>query len=195
MYTDQTTNARYGRIVLGSYTAFNGLLLIAACAGSWFLAARADSHGIAPNTSFGFRSQQTLASLHGWYAAQRVGFHFAAVANTVIAAAVFAVIAVAFIRRWNAAWMLVAPIIGGIAVGVCFMIAGQRANHAAVSVETSAAPTAELMVPAAGARGGDGGGVGCGEGGWCGDGWGPSPQAHGRTPSPADFLHSSAAWP
>jgi hypothetical protein len=84
--------------------------------------------------------------LHGWYVAQRVGFHFAAIANTIIAAAVFAVVAVALIRRWNAAWILVTPIIGGIAVGVCSMIAGQQADRAAISVEASAAPTAELMM-------------------------------------------------
>jgi hypothetical protein len=146
MNIDQAANARYGKIVLVSYTVFNGLMLIVACAGSWFLAARANSHGIAPNTSLGFRSQNTLASLHRWYVAQRVGFHFAAIANTIITAAVFAVVAVAFIRRWNAAWILVTPIIGGIAVGVCFMIAGQQADRAAISVEVSAEPTAELNV-------------------------------------------------
>ena len=63
---DQTPNARYGRMMLRIWTASNGLLLIVVSAGLWFFAARANSHGIPPNTSLGFRSQQTLASLHGW---------------------------------------------------------------------------------------------------------------------------------
>jgi hypothetical protein len=65
--------------------------------------------------------------------------HFAAVASTVITAAVFAIVAVAYTRRVNPMWILIVPVVGGIAVAVCFMIAGQRADHAAISVETSAA--------------------------------------------------------
>jgi hypothetical protein len=145
IYTGETPNARYGRIVLGIYAAVNGLLLIAVCASTWFFTARANSHGIAPNTTLGFRSQHTLASLHGWYVAQRVGFHFVAVAATVITVAVFAVVAVAVIRRMNALWILIVPVIGAIALAGCFMIAGHRADHAAITVETphsaSAAPT------------------------------------------------------
>jgi hypothetical protein len=124
----------------------NGFLLAVVCAGVWFLALRSSSHGIAPNTSLGFRSQHTLASLQGWYAAQRVGFHFAAVADTIITAAVFAIVAVAFIRRLNPMWILIVPVIGGIAVGVCFIIAGHQADHAAISVEIPAATTAESTV-------------------------------------------------
>jgi hypothetical protein len=136
IYTGETANARYGRIVLGIYTALNGLLLIVGCAGAWFFNARANSHGIAPNTTLGFRSQHTLASLHGWYVAQRVGFHFVAVAATAITVAVFVIVAVAFIRRLNALWIFIVPVIGAVALAVCFMIAGHRADHAAISVET-----------------------------------------------------------
>jgi hypothetical protein len=138
-YTDQTPNARYGRISIRINAGLNLLLLTVICAGLWFLAARANSHGIPPNASLGFRSQHTLASLRGWYVAQRVGFHFAAVASTVVTAAVFAIVAVAYTRRVNPMWILIVPVVGGIAVAVCFMIAGQRADHAAISVETSAA--------------------------------------------------------
>lgn len=143
MNIDQAANARYGRIVLVSYAVLNGLLLTVVCAGAWFLAVRANSHGIAPNTSLGFRSQHTLASLHGWYVAQRVGFHFAAVADTIVTVVVFAIVAAAFIRRLNPIWILIIPIIGGIGVGVCFMIAGQKADRAAISVKTTDAPKAE----------------------------------------------------
>lgn len=150
MDIDQTPNARYGRIVLRIYAALNGLLLIVTCAGLWFFAVRANSHGIPPNRSLGFRSQHTLASLHGWYVAQRVGFHFVAVAVTVVTAVVLVIITVAYIRRLNPMWILIVPIIGGIAVGVCFMIAGQKADHAAISVET---PKAEPHVsPDVGSR-------------------------------------------
>ena len=142
MDIDQTVNARYGRIVLGLYAGFNGLLLLAASAILWWLNARAHRHGIAPNTTLGFRSQHTLASLHGWYVAQRVGFHFAAVATTVITVAVLVAIAVAFIRRLNPMWILVMPILGGVAVGVCVVLAGHRADHAAISVETPASASA-----------------------------------------------------
>ena len=150
MYTDQTPNARYGRITVRISTALNGLLLIVICAGLWFFAARANSHGIPPNTTLGFRSQRTLASLHGWYVAQRVGFHFAAIAVTVVIAVVFAIIAVAYVRRVNPMWILIVPVIGWIAVAVCFMIAGHYADQAAISVET---PKAEShMSPDVGSR-------------------------------------------
>ncbi len=56
-----------------------------------------------PNKSLGFRDDQTLVSEHGWYAAQRVGFHVGAIAATAITLVVFAVVAVillaAFTRR------------------------------------------------------------------------------------------------
>src|SRR5277367_1901249 len=127
-YTGQTPNARYGRIILGSYAALNGVLLVVVCAGAWILAARANSHGIAPNTTLGFRSEHTLTSLHGWYVAQRVGFHFVAVSATIITVAVLGTIAVVFVRRLNAMWILIVPIVGGLAVGACVLIAGQRAD-------------------------------------------------------------------
>jgi hypothetical protein len=144
IYTGQTPNARYGRITIRIYAGLNLLLLVVVCAGLWFFVAKADSHGIAPNTSLGFRSQHTLASLHGWYVAQRVGFHFAAIGTTIITAAVFAIVAVVYIRRLNPMWVMIVPIIGAIAVAVCFMIAGQKADHAAVSVEPSAARVTHL---------------------------------------------------
>ena len=139
MYTDQTPNARYGRITLRIWTVSNGVLLIGVSAGLWFFAARANSHGIQPNTSLGFRSQRTLASLHGWYVAQRVGFQFAAVATTVITVAVLAIVAVAYIRRLNPMWIMLVPVIGALAVGACLIVAGQRADHAANAVEGLAA--------------------------------------------------------
>lgn len=145
MNIDETANARYGRLVLSIYAAFNGLLLIAVCAGLWFFSARANSHGIPPNTNLGFRSQHTLASLRGWYIAQRVGFHFAAIADTIITAAVFMIMAAVFFRRLNPMWILIVPIIGGITVGVCLIIAGHQADEAAISIERSAAPKAEPM--------------------------------------------------
>jgi hypothetical protein len=43
----------------------------------------------------GFRDQQTLASTQGWYAAQRAGFHIAAITETVVTAGVLAFAAVA----------------------------------------------------------------------------------------------------
>lgn len=61
-----------------------------------------------------------------------------------------AILAVVYFRRLNPVWIVIVPVIGGIAVGVCFMIAGQRADHAAICVET---PTAESDVsPAVGLR-------------------------------------------
>jgi hypothetical protein len=141
-YTGETANARYGRIVLGSYAALNALLLLVVCAGAWILTARANSHGLAPSTTLGFRSEHTLTSLHGWYVAQRVGFHFVAISATVITVAVFAIVAVAFVRRLNAMWILIVPIVGGLAIGACVMIAGQRADHAATTVETPPAHSA-----------------------------------------------------
>jgi len=144
MDIDQTPAARYRGRTMGFYLAFNGLLLVAVSAGSWFFAARANSHGIAPNTSLGFRSQHTLASLHGWYVAQRAGFHFAAIAATVITAAVFAIVAVALMRGLKPIWLMILPVVGQIAVAGCFIIAGHRADQAALTVETppshSAAP-------------------------------------------------------
>jgi len=142
MDIDQTANARIGRIVLGVYAGFNGLLLVIACGVLWWLNTRAHHHGISPNTSLGFRSQHTLSSLHGWYVAQRVGFHFAAIAVTVITVAVLAVLAVAFVRRLNPMWVLLVPILGGIATGLCVVLAGHQADHAAISVETPPAHSA-----------------------------------------------------
>jgi hypothetical protein len=138
MNIDPEVNARYGKLTIGSYLGVNAFLLIVVAGGSWFFASRANNRGIPPNTSLGFRSQYTLSSLHGWYVAQRVGFHFVAVATTVIAVIVFAVVAFAFIRRSNPMWMLFVPLVGDLAIAGCFIIAGQRADQAAISVEKSA---------------------------------------------------------
>jgi len=143
MYTDQTPNARYGRITLRIWTVSNGLLLVGVCAALWIFARRANSRSIQPNTSFGFRSQHTLASLHGWYVAQRVGFHFAAVAATIVTAAVLGIVVMAYLRRLHPMWIMLVPIIGGLVVGLCMIVAGQRADRAAVAVEKPAAYTSD----------------------------------------------------
>jgi hypothetical protein len=142
MDIDQATNARYGRIVLGIYAVINAVTLIGAAIGLWVLSARANHRGIAPNTSLGFRTQHTLASLHGWYVGQRVGFRFAAISTTVIAVAVLVVLAAALLRGRKLWWIVPVPIVGGIAVGVAMVIAGQRAEHAAITVERPAATSA-----------------------------------------------------
>jgi hypothetical protein len=147
MYTDQTPNARYGRITMRVWTAANAVLLVAASAGFWFFAARANRRGIQPNTSLGFRSQHTMASLQGWYVAQRVGFHFAAVSTTVVSLAVLVFVVVAYARRLNPMWIMIVPAIGGLAVGACLILAGQRADHAAAAVEKPAAMSQSLICP------------------------------------------------
>lgn len=135
IYTGETTNARYGRIVLRSYAALNAVLLLVTSIGAWVLDAQANRHGIAPSTTVGFRSEHTLTSLHGWYVAQRVGFHFAAVSVTVITVLVLGTLGVAYARRLNAFWILAVPIVGGLAIGACLLIAGRQADHAAATVE------------------------------------------------------------
>ncbi len=55
------------------YAMVNCVLLIAMAASLWYLAGRADQHSIPPNTTVGFRSEHTLVSAAGWYAAQRAG--------------------------------------------------------------------------------------------------------------------------
>jgi hypothetical protein len=136
MTIDQATNARYGRIIVGLYVGLNAALLIGTSAVLWTFNSRAHSHGISPNGQFGFRTQHTLSSLRGWYVAQRAGFHFAAVAATVITVIVLALIVIAVVRRLNPLWLLLIPVLGGVAVGVSLVLAGHRADHAAVSVET-----------------------------------------------------------
>ena len=135
MNTDEVRGARYGKITLLVYLAFNGLLLLVGCVALWVFAARANGRGIPPNTTLGFRSQHTMASLRGWYVAQRVGFHFTAVAATIVTVVVFALVAVAFIRRSSPLWFLMVPVIGELAIAICFTIAGQRADSAAIAVE------------------------------------------------------------
>lgn len=92
MYKYATPNARYGGVGLRVYAVVNALLLVGACVFLWVLAARANNHGIPPNESLGFRSQSTLASLHGWHVAQRVGFHIAAVAASLITIVAFVLV-------------------------------------------------------------------------------------------------------
>jgi len=146
MDIDQATNARYGRIVLGIYAAINAVTMIGAAIALWVLSARANHRGIDPNTSVGFRTQRTLASLRGWYAAQRVGFHFAAISTTVITVVVLVAL-VALLRRRKLWWIVPVPIVGGIAIGVVMIIAGQRAEHAAITVERPAATSAAPGAP------------------------------------------------
>jgi len=150
MNIDQTTNARYGRLTLSLSMVFNAVLLIGTCVALWVFNARANSHGIPPSTTVGFRSQHTLASLHGWYVAQRVGFHFAAVASTSVTVIVFAIVALAFVRRSNPMWMLFVPVIGELVIAGCFVAAGHRADNAALSIEKAAAfgaPSAAERTP------------------------------------------------
>lgn len=135
-HTNETPNARYGSVGLRIYAVLNALLLVGVCVFLWLLAARADNHGISPNESLGFRSQSTLASLHGWYVAQRVGFHFAAVAATLIVVAAFALVIVVYVRPRSRAWILLIPALAGLGIGLCMVVAGQRADKAAISVET-----------------------------------------------------------
>ncbi|OBH22010.1 hypothetical protein [Mycobacterium sp. E3247] len=144
MQIHQKPNAGYPKII-HAYVAFHAVLIIAACSGLWYLAVRSTSHGIAPNTKLGFRSQHTLVSAQGWYVAQKVGFHFAATAVTMVTVVMFAVVVVAYARRLNPMWLLIVPLAAGIAVGVCLMIAGYRADHAAVTVETPNLPRAEAF--------------------------------------------------
>jgi hypothetical protein len=136
MYTNATPTARYG-VSLRVYLAINAVLLVGVCVFLWVLAGRADNHGISPNESLGFRSQSTLTSLHGWYVGQRVGFHFAAVAATLIVVAAFALVIVVFVRRRSPAWILLIPALAGLGIGLCMVAAGQRADKAATSVETA----------------------------------------------------------
>lgn len=153
MDTGRTPNARSGRVSLGVYLTINSLLLVFVCAGSWFLAAKANQHGIPPNTSVGFRSEHSLASLRGWYVAQRVGFHFAALTSTIVTGTVFAAIAVATVRGCNRLWFLIIPVVGGLGIATCFLIAGQRADKAAISVETPKANRAMSSDCSPGCRG------------------------------------------
>lgn len=64
-----------------------------------------------------------------------------------------AIVAVAYIRRLNPTWIMLVPAIGGLAVGGCLIVAGQRADHAASAVEGSAAfgaiPNASCLVSCA----------------------------------------------
>jgi hypothetical protein len=137
MNIDQTVNARYGKIVLVSYAALNGLLLIVVCAGSWFLAARANGHGIAPNTSLGFRSQHTLASCTDGTSHRGSDSDLPRSLTPSLNRGVRDRRS-GIIRRSNPMWILIVHAIGGRAVAGCFMIAGRYADKAAISVETPA---------------------------------------------------------
>jgi hypothetical protein len=119
------------------WAALNGLLLIVVCIALWYFAARSGSNGIPPNTSLGFRDQQTLASTQGWYAAQRAGFHIAAITETVVTAGVLAFAAVAYVRRFPPMWILVISTVGALSIVVCALIAGHYADEAAISANSS----------------------------------------------------------
>jgi hypothetical protein len=112
MQTSRAQNTHYPKII-HFYVAFHAVLLIAVSVGLWCLAARSSRHAVAPNTHLGFRSQHTLVSAQGWFVAQRVGFRFAAIAVTIVAAVVLAVVALAYGRRLNTMWLLIIPVIGG----------------------------------------------------------------------------------
>lgn len=135
MYTNATPNSRPGAVTLRIYALVNALLLVGVCGFLWVLASRANNHGIPPSTSLGFRSQATLASLQGWYVAQRVGFHFAALAASGITVAAFGLAVVVYVRRASPAWILLIPALAGLGIGVSMLLAGQRADKAAVTVE------------------------------------------------------------
>lgn len=124
--------------VIRLYAVANGLLLVGTCVALWLLAWQADSDRVPPNRTVGFRDDQTLASEHGWYAAQRVGFHISALAATAITVVVSAVVAVVFVRRLHPAWVLIMPIIGELAIGVSLVFAGHFADKAAISITSTA---------------------------------------------------------
>lgn len=134
-------NARYGRIIMGAYTLINVLLLVSVVATAWIFTVRAHHHEISPNTTLGFRSQATLASLHGWYVAQRVGFQFVAIAATAVTVAVLLTMAIAYLRGPKPLWIFAAPAIGAAVIALSFMVAGERADAAATHVETPATPS------------------------------------------------------
>jgi hypothetical protein len=134
-YTDQPPNTG-GRKVIHVWMALNGLLLIVVCIALWYCAARSGSNGIPPNTSLGFRDQYTLASTQGWYAAQRVGFHIAAIAETVVTVAVFAIAIVAYVRRANPISIAIVSTLGGLSIVACLLIAGHYADQAAIAVNS-----------------------------------------------------------
>lgn len=135
----QTPKLQYNRAI-HFYTVLNGLLFAGICGSLWLLTARAHSNSIPPNTTLGFRDQRTLADPQAWYAAQQVGFRFGAVADTIVTVAVFAVVAVVYLRRFHPIWVLIVPVIGQIAIAVCFVIAGHQADKAASSVASTVAP-------------------------------------------------------
>src|SRR6202012_3998947 len=87
------------RRMLHFYAASNGLLLVGLCAGAWYLAGLSTHNGIPPNSAVGFRSPHAFATTQGWYAAQRTGFHIAAIAVTVVMLAMSAIVAVVYLRR------------------------------------------------------------------------------------------------
>jgi hypothetical protein len=136
VHTGQMPNT-LPRKVIYIWTALNGLLLVAVCVALWYFTARCASNGLPPNTSLGFRDQQTLASAQGWYAAQRVGFRIAAIAETVVTITVFAFAVVAYVRRFPPVWILIVSTLGGLSIVVCVLIAGHYADHAAISVNSS----------------------------------------------------------
>ncbi|MCV7355220.1 hypothetical protein [Mycolicibacterium fluoranthenivorans] len=113
------------------YAMVNCVLLIAMAASLWYLAGRADQHSIPPNTTVGFRSEHTLVSAAGWYAAQRAGFHFAAIAVSIIVALEIVVV---YLRRTSPMWLLIVPTVGWLALVGAVVVAAGHADAAALSV-------------------------------------------------------------
>lgn len=134
----QSPKARRGKAI-HVYTILNGLLLAGTCVGLWLLAARANNNGVPPNKTLGFRDDRTFASEQGWYAAQRVGFHIGAATATTITVVVFAVLAIAYVRRFPPVWALTVTIVGELAIAVCLLIAAHYADKAATMATSNAA--------------------------------------------------------
>jgi hypothetical protein len=145
VHADQMPNM-LPRKVIYVWVALNGLLLVVVCVAFWYFAARSAGNGIPPNTSLGFRDQQTLASTQGWYAAQRVGFRIAAIAETIVTATVFAIAIVTYARRLHPVWILIVSTLGGLSIVVCVLIAGHYADRAAISVNSSAPQSRAVSV-------------------------------------------------
>ncbi|WP_131721825.1 MULTISPECIES: hypothetical protein [Mycolicibacterium] len=139
MSTNQSSNTPAKSTLLRTYAITNSVLLIGITVALWYLRAQSDRNGIPPSGNLGFRTEHTLVSASGWYAAQRTGFHYAAIAATIITA--LAILAAATAIRLGASqtWILILPPVGWIALIIAIVIAGSHADTAAISVAPNAA--------------------------------------------------------